>query len=60
MSERHRPPGPVAVAHVPSPGPWPAPRTRGPLSKPDRWLIGLLSVTALFYLAGKALGLGRR
>jgi len=29
-------------------------------SKPDRFLVGLLAGAALFYLFGRAMGLGRR
>lgn len=28
--------------------------------KPDRWVVGALAALGLFYLAGKALGLGKR
>lgn len=30
-----------------------------PLPKPDRLLVGLLAGAALFYMLGRALGLGR-
>lgn len=35
------------------------PRERHP-GKQDRWLLGFLAGAALFFMAGKALGLGKR
>lgn len=41
-------------------GPDHAPRPHPDRPKPDRFLVGAIAGAALFYLVGRALGLGRR